>query len=90
MDPVAFVCFGEELLSYEGSVQQLAQLDLPTTVLVGANDFGLRGAADAMAATIPGAHLTVIEDAAHSPQVENRDGWLKAVGDHFDRLATQT
>jgi pimeloyl-ACP methyl ester carboxylesterase len=29
----------------------------------------------------------VIPDAAHSPQLENRDAWLAALDAHFDRIA---
>lgn len=43
-------------------------------------------AADALAATIPGAQLTVIPDATHNPHQENTDAWLAAVAAHFTRL----
>jgi pimeloyl-ACP methyl ester carboxylesterase len=85
MDPVAFTELGEELLTYPSVVDQLAELDIPTTVIVGENDTGLRAAADALAATIPGAHLVVVPKAAHSPQDENREAWLTAVEDHLTR-----
>ena len=55
-------------------------------MLVGVNDRGLRGAADDLAATDPGAELVVIPDAAHSPQEENRDAWLAAVNRHLARV----
>ena len=48
MDPVAFTELGEELLTYPSILEQLATLDLPTTVIVGENDNGLRAAADAL------------------------------------------
>jgi pimeloyl-ACP methyl ester carboxylesterase len=85
MDPVAFTELGEELLTYPSVLDRLATLDLPTTVIVGENDAGLRPAADALAATIPGAVLVVVPDAAHSPQDENRDAWLAAVEAHLAR-----
>ena len=53
MDPVAFVCLGEELLRTRRSSTTLRTLALPTTVIVGEHDSGLRDAADALAATIP-------------------------------------
>ncbi|MGZ8764789.1 MAG: alpha/beta fold hydrolase [Acidimicrobiia bacterium] len=86
MDPVAFAELGEELLTYPSILEQLAGLGIPTTVLVGANDHGLRAAADDLAATIPDAELVVIPDAAHSPQEENRHAWLAAVEQHFARV----
>lgn len=85
MDPVAFTELGEELLTYPSVLDRLATLDIPTTVVVGENDTGLRPAADALAATIPGAVLVVVPDAAHSPQDENRDAWLAAVESHLAR-----
>jgi pimeloyl-ACP methyl ester carboxylesterase len=85
MDPVAFTQLGEELLTYPSILDQLATLDLPTTVIVGENDTGLRAAADALGATIPAAVLVVVPDAAHSPQDENRDAWLAAVEQHLTR-----
>jgi pimeloyl-ACP methyl ester carboxylesterase len=88
MDPVAFTELAEELLTYPSVLDQLATLDIPTTVVVGENDTGLRPAADALAATIPGAVLVVVPDAAHSPQDENRDAWLAAVEGHLARRQT--
>jgi pimeloyl-ACP methyl ester carboxylesterase len=85
MDPIAFVELGEELLAHESVLPQLAELDLPTTVLVGADDTGLRGASDDLAATIPGAVLEVIADAGHSPQTDQPDAWLAVVQAHLAR-----
>lgn len=83
MDPLAFAELGEALLTYRSMLDELATLTMPTTVLVGEHDTGLRGAADDLAATIPGATLVVIPDAGHSPQVENRSAWLEAVLTHL-------
>jgi pimeloyl-ACP methyl ester carboxylesterase len=85
MDPIAFTAFGEELLAYPSMLDRLSTLHLPTTVIVGENDTGLRPAADALASTIPGAVLVVVPGAAHSPQDENRAAWLTAVEDHLTR-----
>jgi pimeloyl-ACP methyl ester carboxylesterase len=87
MDPVAFTELGEELLTYPSIRDRLARLDIPTSVIVGVNDHGLRDSADDLAAAIPGAELFVIEDAAHSPQDENRDAWLAAVDRHLSRVS---
>ena len=86
MDPVAFTELGDELITYPSILDRLPGLGIPTTVIVGVNDHGLRGAADDLAATIPGAELVVIPDAAHSPQEENRDAWLVAVEGHLARV----
>lgn len=90
MDPVAFTELGEELLTHASMLDRLATLEIPTTVIVGENDTGLRPAADELAATIPGAVLVVIPDAAHSPQDENRDAWLDAVEHHIARTQPVT
>jgi pimeloyl-ACP methyl ester carboxylesterase len=86
MDPVAFTELGDELITYPSIIDQLAGLEIPTTVLVGVNDHALRGAADDLASTIPGAELAVIPDAAHSPQQANRGAWLAAVEQHLARV----
>jgi pimeloyl-ACP methyl ester carboxylesterase len=39
-----------------------------------------------MAATIPGASLTVIPDAGHSPQFENPQAWWAALTGFLDGL----
>lgn len=85
LDVVAFTTLGEELLVHGSVLPQLATLDVPTTVVVGEDDHGLRPAADDLAATIPGAVLEVIAGAAHSPQAEQPEAWLRVVEDHLGR-----
>jgi pimeloyl-ACP methyl ester carboxylesterase len=87
MDPQAFIALADELHTYPSMIDDLAGLEVPTTVIVGENDHALRGAADDLAAAIPGAVLVVIPDAAHSPQVENRPAWMEAVEAHLQRVA---
>jgi len=55
-------------------------------VIVGEDDTGLRGAADILAAEIPGARLSVIAGAGHSPQEDRPSAWLDAVNEHLGRL----
>jgi pimeloyl-ACP methyl ester carboxylesterase len=86
MDAAAFAALGEELFGFDDVLSRLAALRMPVTVIVGENDAGLRPAADDLAATIPGAILNVIPNAAHSPQDENREHWLEAVQAHLARL----
>jgi pimeloyl-ACP methyl ester carboxylesterase len=86
LDVEAFTTLGEELLVHPSVLPLLACLDLPTTVLVGADDTGLRAAADDLAATIPGAALVVIDGAGHSPQEDQPEAWLAAVEGHLARL----
>jgi pimeloyl-ACP methyl ester carboxylesterase len=85
LDLEAFTALGEELLVHGSVLAELAGLRLPTTVLVGADDTGLRTEADDLAATIPGAELVVIAGAGHSPQADQPDAWLAAVEAHLAR-----
>lgn len=87
LDVEAIAAFGAELNSYPPMLEALAHLDMPTMVIVGENDTGLRDAADKLAATIPGATLVVIPDAGHSPQEDNPSAWLAAVETHLERAA---
>lgn len=83
MDGVAFCELGVELTTHPSMLDRLARIAIPTTVLVGELDAGLRGASDALAATIPGASLVVIDGAGHSPQIDRPDEWTAAVLAHL-------
>jgi len=66
-------------------LDRLGEIGCPTTVVVGAQDAPFRRPAELLADRIAGAQLVVIQDAAHSPQLENPDAWLDAIGAHLDR-----
>jgi pimeloyl-ACP methyl ester carboxylesterase len=86
MDVEAFGALGRALGEFPSMLERLgAEVAVPVTVIVGANDLGLRPAADALHEAIPGAALVVIPDAAHSPQDENPAAWLSAVQAHLAR-----
>ncbi len=87
MDVAAFLALGAELLEHESVLDQLATLRIPTTVILGENDHGLRHASEALAAAIPGAHFAIIPNAGHSPQEDDPAAWLAAVAAHFERSA---
>jgi len=59
----------------------LATLDasLPVLVIVGEQDTPFQAPSERMARAIPGARLSVIGDAGHSPQFENPEGWWDAL-----------
>ncbi|WP_101834665.1 alpha/beta fold hydrolase [Frankia canadensis] len=88
IDPEALATLGRELGTYPSLVDRLGEIRVPTTVIVGEHDTGLRDAAATMAHTIPGAHLAVIAGADHSPQATRPLAWLTAVDDHLARLPT--
>jgi pimeloyl-ACP methyl ester carboxylesterase len=86
MDVEAFGALGRGLGDYPSMLERLGrEVTVPVTVIVGANDVGLRPAADALHQAIPGSELVVIPDAAHSPQDENPSAWLAAVRAHLAR-----
>ncbi len=86
MDPEAFATFADALGEYPSMVERLGEITCPTTVIVGANDTGLRASADVMAECIAGAELIVIPDAGHSPQEDQPAAWVAAVRRHLTRV----
>jgi pimeloyl-ACP methyl ester carboxylesterase len=86
MDVEAFDALGRALGEYPSMLERLgAEVTVPVTVIVGADDVGLRPAADALHEAIPGSSLVVIPYAAHSPQDENPAAWLAALRTHLAR-----
>lgn len=85
MDPVAFTTLGDAFEHWPGTQDRLDEITCPTTVLVGEHDAPFRRPAEALASGIPDAHLVVIAEAAHSPQVENAGAWLEAMQRHVAR-----
>lgn len=68
-----------ELTTRADRLDELAAITIPTRVVVGAEDRDFLDASRRMAEMTPDADLVVIDDAAHSPQFENPDGWWQAV-----------
>lgn len=68
-------------------LDRLAELTMPTLVIVGEQDKPFVGPSRRMADAIPGARLAVIADAGHSPQLENPAGWWEALGGFLDGIA---
>ncbi len=85
MDPEAFAALGLLLTDHDDLEERLAEIRVPTLVLVGADDEPFLEPAETLARAITGAHHTVIPDAAHSPQLANTPAWLEAVLDHLER-----
>jgi len=83
MDPVAFKALGEMMASWPGVGDGLREIGCPATVLVGAQDTPFLEHAAELAEALPYAKHVVIPDAAHSPQLENPDAWLTAIGAHL-------
>src|SRR3954469_3800180 len=65
----------------------LRSLTMPTLVITGVQDAPIVGPSKAMAEAIPNATLAIIDDAGHSPQFENPDGWWQAVSTFLASVA---
>lgn len=74
-----YAAMGTELCARVDRLEELRSLELPTRVVVGAEDRAFLGPSRRMAEAIPGADLVVVPDAAHSPQFENPTAWWDAV-----------
>lgn len=85
MDADAFVELGAILEDQPSVLESLKTVDLPVTVLAGAEDTPFLQAARDMDAALPNSHLAVIDNAGHSPQYENPDVWRVVVADHLAR-----
>jgi pimeloyl-ACP methyl ester carboxylesterase len=86
MDPQAFVQLGQELAEHELPANQLATIECPTTVVVGALDTPFLGPSKHLAASLPNASLQQVPNAAHSPQFENPEYWQHTIADHLANL----
>ena len=66
----------------------LAAVDVPTLVLVGAQDKGLLAPSERLAAVLPRVTYRCLPDAGHSPQFENPEAWWAAMSDFLTPLKT--
>ena len=60
-------------------IDSLASIDVPTLVLIGANDTPFIAGTDYMATKIPGARKVVIPDAGHAANIDQPDAFNAAV-----------
>ena len=80
LPPAAIVGGARNLISAAPLGAFLYGIDIPVLVIHGEHDDAWTPAEQAfLARTVAGAKLVVVPDAVHSPQLENRDYWLKAV-----------
>lgn len=68
-------------------IDRLPQIAVPTLVIVGADDKPVLGAADYMAAKIPGARKVVIPEAGHAPNVSQPDIFNSEVSSFLRELS---
>jgi 3-oxoadipate enol-lactonase len=82
-----FLGCGSALDAWEGVKERLHEISAPTLVIYGALDVALIEAAKRLAASIRGATLVEIPEAAHSPQYERPDLFNAALRAHLERHA---
>lgn len=79
-----------ELTEHDSRLGALADLAVPTLVIVGEQDTPFVGQSRDLASTIPGARLAIIPDAGHCPQFEAPDAWWGALSGFLDEVAAPT
>jgi 3-oxoadipate enol-lactonase len=85
MSVAAFVGAGNALARWQGTRDRVHALSLPTLVIYGALDAGVREGSEWLAATIPGAVLECVPEAGHSPQDERPELFNAALARHLHR-----
>ncbi len=90
MDPVAYEALALSMLEQPAQTAQLAAIQLPTLVLVGALDTSFLEPSRLAAREIPGARLVVLPDAGHQPQHEAPEAWRGAILEHLARCRADT
>jgi 3-oxoadipate enol-lactonase len=79
-----------EIRDQPDQLAELARVRCQTLVIVGAEDERFFGVSQAMARTIAGAQLAVVENAGHSPQFENGPAWLETVREFLAAVDAQS
>jgi len=77
--PDMWMALAPRFVDFPDLLERLAQIEVPTAVIVGELDGTMLEDCRRLAATIPGATLTVIAGAGHVPQVEQPEAWEEAV-----------
>jgi pimeloyl-ACP methyl ester carboxylesterase len=81
-DPYALKALGGQLLGTADPLDllpRLAEVAVPTLVLVGELDGALVARSALIADAVPGARLVTIDGAYHSPQLTHADEWREAI-----------
>jgi len=84
--PDMWLAMSPRFVTQPDRLDRLRALDIPTAVIVGELDATMFDDCTRMAATIPGASLTVVPGAGHVPQLENPDAWWAALSTFLDSI----
>ncbi|MCU1458686.1 MAG: putative hydrolase or acyltransferase of alpha/beta superfamily [Actinomycetia bacterium] len=90
LSPYMYSAFLREIAHQPDQLALMAEVTIPTLVIVGAQDLAFLGASRALAATMPDAELVVVPGAGHSPQFENPEAWFDAVSGFLAEPAPST
>jgi pimeloyl-ACP methyl ester carboxylesterase len=90
LSAVMWATMVREIRDQPDDLAALASVTAPALVIVGELDAPFFEPCQAMAATIPGARLAVIEGAGHSPQFENATDWRRALTDFLAELPARS
>ena len=82
--PAMWLAMSHALITQPDRLDGLADVDVPSLVIVGEQDTPFVAHAERMAKTIPGARLAIIPEAGHSPQFENADAWWEALSSFLE------
>lgn len=85
--PDMWMAMAPRFVEQEDRLSRLAALEVPTAVIVGEFDGTMGDDCRRLAATIPGATLTVIAGAGHVPQLEQPDAWWAALSEFLGRVS---
>lgn len=77
--PEMWMALAPRFVDFPDQLAALAEVDVPTAVIVGELDSTMLDDCRRIAGAIPGATLTVIPGAGHVPQVEQPEAWEVAV-----------
>ncbi|HEX3840121.1 MAG TPA: alpha/beta fold hydrolase [Acidimicrobiales bacterium] len=86
-DPAGLALAARGILTQRDAriIESLPAIDVPTLVLVGADDRGFLAAANYMAGKIPGADLVVLPGAGHAANLDQPDAFNQEVSRFLDR-----
>ena len=84
--PDMWMALAPRFVAQEDRLDRLATIDVPTAVIVGELDSTMLDDCRRIAATIPGATLTVIAGAGHVPQLEQPEAWWDALSSFLEGM----
>lgn len=87
-DPAGLALAARGILAQHDAtvMESLPSIDVPTLVLVGADDEQFLAATDILAAKVPGAEKVVLPDAGHAANLDQPEAFNRAVTEFLDRL----